>query len=81
MSEHKRGCPLFTHPTQRGPDHPTDCTCPAWAEQFTVSYDAEEGWLVATDAEGASAIIADNVDSRFVHLLIPLTPAATEDVR
>lgn len=27
MSEHLRGCPLFTHPSQRGPDHPTDCRC------------------------------------------------------
>lgn len=25
--KHQRGCPLFTHPTQRGPDHPTDCQC------------------------------------------------------
>lgn len=29
--EHLRGCPLFTHPTQRGPDHPTDCRCDALA--------------------------------------------------
>lgn len=24
---HTRGCPLFTHPTQRPPGHPTECTC------------------------------------------------------
>ena len=27
MMHHKRGCPLFTHVTQRGPGHPTVCTC------------------------------------------------------
>lgn len=26
---HIRGCPLFTHPTQRPPAHPTDCRCAA----------------------------------------------------
>ena len=25
--KHLRGCPLFTHPTQRPADHPTDCRC------------------------------------------------------
>jgi hypothetical protein len=25
---HVRGCPLFTHPSQREPGHPTDCRCP-----------------------------------------------------
>lgn len=27
MTGHQRGCPLFTHPTQRGPGHGTECAC------------------------------------------------------
>lgn len=36
MSWHKRGCPLFTHPTQRGPGHPTECTCDGPWESVTM---------------------------------------------
>lgn len=34
--KHRRGCPLFTHPSQRPPDHPTDCRCSQFGPRLKI---------------------------------------------